>query len=149
MPYVYAKLRMPCAQHQTPRVNSTNREPGSLVFHIGTCHLRVHSHERSERETGPEPGNRSKIGFIAGNILKAPPPDQPAAAEPKPPSPSNLEDTMEAGARFGACTPTGSSSQHMHKPCYLSLWPPLRPRQTLGRAAPRPSQGPTKSTGRC
>ena len=63
---------MPYAQPLTPRDNSTNRERGSLVFHIGTCHLRVHSHERSERETGPEPGNRSKSGFIAGNILKGP-----------------------------------------------------------------------------
>ena len=120
--------RVPNTRH---RVSTAPTENQDLLFSISAPATSASIHMKGRRgKQGPNQVTDLKLVLLRETSSKDPPPDQPAAAEPKPPSPSNLEDTMQAGARFGACTPTGSSSQHMHKPCYLSLWPPLRPRQT-------------------
>ena len=122
--------RVPNTRH---RVSTAPTENQDLLFSISAPATSASIHMKGRRgKQGPNQVTDLKAVLLreTSSTPKHPPPDQPAAAEPKPPSPSNLEDTMQAGARFGACTPTGSSSQHMHKPCYLSLWPPLRPRQT-------------------
>ena len=124
--------RVPNTRH---RVTTAPTENQDLLFSISALATSASIHMKGRRgKQGPNQVTDLKAVLLRETSSKDPPPDQPAAAEPKPPSPSNLEDTMEAGARLGACTPTGSSSQHMHKPCSLSL---------------APSQGPTKSTGRC